>query len=391
MAATSMRAHTHTPLQTINRGNHFMRPLRSSINGKQKSAVELLQESKCLYVKSETVLDHHQQLKSSSPDHLYSSIVKVRGPPVPPKSAQLRRSYNASASSTDQLQAKLRKLLNADSKENLIEDSNIVQEVKRSPQHYRRSNSQKQTQQRSNHQVCPVHHKSLPDLHTGAETSSDSSEPASCEYVLYTNSSPRQSTNDEISVESSTSRSKRLSSQASSRSRSQSGSSRHGVALTSPVKSSVSYGGSATKTEYRRPETLWTMSDEGDCEEGTRLRPILRSKSDVGRRYTKLTPVPQPPPTPADLDTFFEQLGLNSSDFKLMTKTSSQASSPVFFSDTSSVDSLSLCVAQQSAGGSEGATNPVSEVPSIVERNARIIKWLCNCRKAQLTIPSGVS
>lgn len=45
----------------------------------------------------------------------------VRGPPVPPKSAQLRRSYNSSASSTDQLQAKLRKLLNADSKENLIE------------------------------------------------------------------------------------------------------------------------------------------------------------------------------------------------------------------------------------------------------------------------------
>uniref|UniRef100_A0A1B6M4E7 Uncharacterized protein n=1 Tax=Graphocephala atropunctata TaxID=36148 RepID=A0A1B6M4E7_9HEMI len=254
MAATSMRAHTHThtPLQTINRGNHFMRPLRSSLTGKQKSAVELLQESKCLYVKSETVLDHHQQLKSSSPDNLYSSIVKVRGPPVPPKSAQLRRSYNSSASSTDQLQAKLRKLLNADSKENLIEDSNIVEEVKRSPQHYRRSNSQKQTQQRSHHQVCPVHHKSLPDLHTGAETSSDSSEPASCEYVLYTNnSSPRQSTNDEISVESSTSRSKRLSSQTSSRSRSQSGSSRHGLALPSPVKSSVSYGGSAGNTKYR--------------------------------------------------------------------------------------------------------------------------------------------
>lgn len=34
MAATSMRAHCHTPLRTINHGNHFMRPLRSSITGR---------------------------------------------------------------------------------------------------------------------------------------------------------------------------------------------------------------------------------------------------------------------------------------------------------------------------------------------------------------------
>jgi hypothetical protein len=27
---------------------------------------------------------------------------------------------------------------------------------------------------------------------------------------------------------------------------------------------------------------------------------------------------------------------------------------------------------------------PPGSEPSIVERNARIIKWLCNCRKAQL-------
>ncbi|XP_054275947.1 protein FAM110B-like [Macrosteles quadrilineatus] len=388
MAATSMRTHSHTPLQTINRGNYFMRPLRSSVPGKHKSAVELLQESKCLYVKSEVVLDQRQQLKSSSPDNIHSPFVKVRGSSHP-TSAQLRRSYN-SATSTDQLQAKLRRLLNADSKENLIEDTCVKEEVRRSPQHYQRSNSHKPTQQHARHNhMCPVQHKSLPDLHAATSSGSDSSEPASCEYVLYTNnrkcSSSRQSTNDEISVESSNSRSKPLSSQRSSKS-SHSGSCRHGLVLASPVKSSVSYGGSAGKMENRRPEPLWDETDP-EADDTARLRPILRSKSDVGHRYTKLTP---PPPTPANLDTFFEQLGLNSADFHVISKPSSQTSSPVFFSDTSSVDSF--CATNQSYGGSEGAAGSSGELPSIVERNARIIKWLCNCRKAQLSLPAkGVS
>lgn len=52
-------------------------------------------------------------------------------------------------------------------------------------QHYKQTNSQKQTQDKKT--VCVSHHKSLPDLHGGADTSSDSSEPISCEYVLYTN------------------------------------------------------------------------------------------------------------------------------------------------------------------------------------------------------------
>lgn len=52
----------------------------------------------------------------------------MRGTPCLPKSPKLvaqapRRSFNSCNSSTDQLQAKLRKLLNADSKENLKEVS----------------------------------------------------------------------------------------------------------------------------------------------------------------------------------------------------------------------------------------------------------------------------
>uniref|UniRef100_A0A1B6CH84 Centrosome-associated FAM110 C-terminal domain-containing protein n=1 Tax=Clastoptera arizonana TaxID=38151 RepID=A0A1B6CH84_9HEMI len=383
MAATSMRPQNHclqTPLKTLNRGNHFYRATRSSIAGNHKSAVELLQETKCLYVKSETVLDHHQQLKSplpSEPEFTHSTLVRhVRGPPVPPKSphlasSSLRRSYNSTHSSGDQLQTKLRRLLNADSKENLIDDV-ITSDVRKSPRWNRRCNSQSQEKTLTGAQMCPVHHKSLPDLHSGVSSSSDTSEPASCEYTLYTNrksSSPRQSTGETVSVNSSRSKS-RHSRSHSHESTSTSSSSNDRLPPTSPVKSSVSYGGSAGKAE-----ALWV-------DDGLRLRPILRSKSDVGHRCTKLTTISQPS-TPADLETFFNQLGLDSAQYKLVATSDSQNSSPVFFSDTSSVDSQILCSTNRSTGGSGGASNQVTELPSIVERNARIIKWLCNCRKAQ--------
>lgn len=65
-----------------------------------------------------------------------------------------------------------------------------------------------------------------------------------------------------------------------------------------------------------------------------------------------------------------------------MLSNSRSSDSPVFFSDVSTVDSsrpidnVDYCPA---------SNYRPSEPPSIVERNARIIKWLCNCRKSQLT------
>ena len=48
--------------------------------GKRKSAVELLQESKAFYVKSETVLDRKQELKNSG--HLQVSQLTAPGAPL---------------------------------------------------------------------------------------------------------------------------------------------------------------------------------------------------------------------------------------------------------------------------------------------------------------------
>lgn len=49
--------------------------------GKRKSAVELLQETKAFYVKSETVLDRKQELKNSG--HLQVSQLSAPGAPPP--------------------------------------------------------------------------------------------------------------------------------------------------------------------------------------------------------------------------------------------------------------------------------------------------------------------
>ncbi|XP_026480205.1 GATA zinc finger domain-containing protein 14-like [Ctenocephalides felis] len=159
-------------------------------------------------------------------------------------------------------------------------------------------------------------------------------------------------------------------------------------------------------------------------------KPVIRSKSDISDRYCnnkgekiiRCRSAQQPtPPSPlhhqptssqsaksidnqmSRVESFFDRLGLSDDTFKeLMTgnehvrynsmaspdQNSKVSSPPVFFSDTSTVDSLDQCVYDYTNTGSNNAPVQnvvrVSEPPSVVERNARIIKWLCNCRKMQL-------
>jgi hypothetical protein len=112
------------------------------------------------------------------------------------------------------------------------------------------------------------------------------------------------------------------------------------------------------------------------CLRYKRDRPILRSKSDISDRYWR----PPEPPT-SHLEQFFEHLGLTSDSYEEMLSNSRSSDSPVFFSDVSTVDSSRPL---DNVDYCPSAFRP-SEPPSIVERNARIIKWLCNCRKSQLT------
>ncbi|XP_054004937.1 uncharacterized protein LOC128890464 isoform X2 [Hylaeus anthracinus] len=137
-----------------------------------------------------------------------------------------------------------------------------------------------------------------------------------------------------------------------------------------------------------------------------RGRPILRSKSDISDRYWRQdngrsNKVPaRPPRSITQLENFFDRLGLDSDNYQRITEPDSKTSSPVFFDSVSSVDSAlglySWVGNNQTNQGSQWQNNNcsvgmsnedcnqrVSDPPSIVERNARIIKWLCQCRKVQ--------
>ncbi|XP_043487959.1 uncharacterized protein LOC122514897 isoform X2 [Polistes fuscatus] len=138
-----------------------------------------------------------------------------------------------------------------------------------------------------------------------------------------------------------------------------------------------------------------------------RGRPILRSKSDISDRYwrqdngrtSKLSA--RAPRSVTQLENFFDRLGLDSDHFQLITEPDSKSSSPVFFDSVSSVDSalgLYSWIGNNQANqgssqwqnnncsigmGNDDSNQRVNDPPSIVERNARIIKWLCQCRKVQ--------
>lgn len=93
----------------------------------------------------------------------------------------------------------------------------------------------------------------------------------------------------------------------------------------------------------------------------------------------------------SELEKFFDRLGLNDETFHEIysqprrvhnPETDSDDSSAVFFSDVSTVDSMRLPDSTETQPQTTQPYRP-SEPPSIVERNARIIKWLCNCKKMQ--------
>lgn len=127
-------------------------------------------------------------------------------------------------------------------------------------------------------------------------------------------------------------------------------------------------------------------------------KPILRSKSDISDRYWNRNEPPIIKPINvgkekqshkseifSEMVLFFDQLGLSDEQYEEFITHSiddSNESSPVFFSDTSTVDSNQLPDSTETQPSIQPYRPP--ETTSIVERNARIIKWLCNCKKLQM-------
>nr|CAD7442886.1 unnamed protein product [Timema bartmani] len=512
-------------LVTERRGGVWTSCYTALITAKRKSAVELLQESKAFYVKSETVLDRKQELKnsghlqvtsepgvlylraplnkSSTPWNYNSSNQDVKylqqhvlllsppprpttwslpptpqsAPPLPPKSPRLvsaaqRRSGSHHSAGSDQLQTKLRRLLSADSKENIF----FADTEQRYLRLWDNEDDNVKTPGSKSWSGCSVH-KSLPDLHTSPTTSlSSSANSSEAPYEARSVSSGRcwgqspgyipRDTMSTASAHTHKNQSectalhaqhtqpvvpqlctaqdciRRKDSGTTSRSHDSNSSGRCKDTTTShDSNSSCLYkdsgvttrshdsnsSGRQSQTVSRRPssgsggsrhqptaverlrranlkdiESASSYSDSGAedvsspplTRAGEGRRPILRSKSDISHRYSRGAPPvpvrPQPPRSTAQLELFFEQMGLDAHDYRCLSTPVSGTSSPVYFSSVSSVDSAVVWAPWgPESGGSLGGvattnTHRTVEQLSIVERNARIIKWLCNCRKAQL-------
>ncbi|XP_010991944.3 protein FAM110C [Camelus dromedarius] len=120
---------------------------------------------------------------------------------------------------------------------------------------------------------------------------------------------------------------------------------------------------------------------------GARRRGLQRSQSDLSSRYSaSLT----------EFDTFFQYCGLEPEVVEALGRENSSAGS-----DRVALKVRSVSVAtsdsgfSRHSGGDEGLqeeelTEQVPSTTSVVERNARIIKWLYTCKKAKETPSQGL-
>ncbi|XKL59473.1 hypothetical protein PGB90_000489 [Kerria lacca] len=433
MAATSYQQYHehHRPLKILNRDDScFVRVKPQSIT-KRKSAVELLQETKPLYVKSEIVLDRKQELRRSLRSYqlpndeeflngysnsLLNRLNNSTSPPLNNHASQNNSSTNGGtavpfpipknprfilpppafrkSTSSLQLQNKLRKLLNADSKENLLETNSIaandessasVKENNKVKYYNSKSEFANENYSKEINLSC---HKSLPDLSNIRDLSSRSEEKSdvgSCGYAACSTSSDgicKKSTHmDCISLASC--KNDYLYASKDFYDKNEDENRKHLKTETNDGdlhENSFFTLTAKLNTNYVTPPLLYR-----DTNELLRSRPISRSKSDVGaRNVSSLQSVDIPLYDSSTLNIFFDNLGLESDEYSSLTAPRSDASSPVYFeSSNSSVDSIG----DYASGNENPPINHIIESPSIIERNARIIKWLCNCRKVLDQVP----
>ena len=125
----------------------------------------------------------------------------------------------------------------------------------------------------------------------------------------------------------------------------------------------------------------------------------------ISRRYTRMLSKHEfisisPPPraiTPTKADQFFDQLGFHTANSVASLSSKSNKSSPVFFDWTSTTTgshsrhshsdhcSQAAPTTQTKQGQNKLGIGHTHEC-SIVEKNARIIKWLFQCRRAQASV-----
>ncbi|NXQ43401.1 F110C protein, partial [Catharus fuscescens] len=149
----------------------------------------------------------------------------------------------------------------------------------------------------------------------------------------------------------------------------------HGAGQAVPVSTE---GAAVCTKEHERPSKLSTPPEEV---KEVKRRGLHRSQSDISSRYSKSF---------ADFDTFFKYCGLEQEVIEDLGRENFSV-----VSDNVSFKIRSISVATSDSeftrhSGDEGLledelTEQVPSSTSVVERNARIIKWLYTCKKASET------
>lgn len=120
---------------------------------------------------------------------------------------------------------------------------------------------------------------------------------------------------------------------------------------------------------------------------GARHRGLQRSQSDLSSRYSASL---------AEFDTFFQYCGLEPEVVEALGRENFSAGSDVVALKVRSVSvATSDSGFSRHSGGDEGLqeeelTEQVPSTTSVVERNARIIKWLYTCKKAKEALGQGL-
>ncbi|NXQ61302.1 F110C protein, partial [Anthoscopus minutus] len=149
----------------------------------------------------------------------------------------------------------------------------------------------------------------------------------------------------------------------------------HGAVQTIPVSAE---GAEVCTKEHERPSKLSTLPEEV---KEVKRRGLHRSQSDISSRYSKSF---------AEFETFFKYCGLEQEVIEdLGRENFSVVSDNVSFK----IRSISVATSESEFtrhSGDEGLledelTEQVPSSTSVIERNARIIKWLYTCKKAKET------
>ncbi|XP_006882972.1 PREDICTED: protein FAM110C-like [Elephantulus edwardii] len=156
--------------------------------------------------------------------------------------------------------------------------------------------------------------------------------------------------------------------------------------LSDPVISSVPSAPSAPSLDEGEP-SRWQAAPLGSELREVKRRGLHRSQSDISSRYSKSF---------AEFDTFFQYCGLDPEVVEELGRENFSAGSDHI---AYKVRSVSIATSDSGFSHQSGGENGLQEdelieqVPtttSVIEKNARIIKWLYTCKKAKETPSKGL-